>query len=96
MRRSRLNNSGQVCIAAKRIIVLDQVKDQFEQLVLAELKNYQWGDPSDPKNQLGPLARADLRDTVHRQVETCVKKGATLITGGKSQITQVFIIRRPF
>lgn len=80
---SRLNNSGQVCIAAKRIIVVDSVRDQFEKLVLEELKNYRMGDPTDSNTQLGPLARADLRATVHKQVAECVKQGAKMIVGGK-------------
>ncbi len=80
---SRLNNSGQVCIAAKRIIVVDAVREEFEKRILDQLKNYRLGDPTQPENNLGPLARADLRDTVHRQVENCVSQGATLVTGGK-------------
>lgn len=80
---SRLNNSGQVCIAAKRIIVVDAVMAAYEKLVLAELENYRMGDPTQPETNLGPLARADLRETVHQQVETCLQKGARLITGGK-------------
>lgn len=80
---SRLNNSGQVCIAAKRIIVVDSVREQFEKLVLAELKNYHIGNPSDPKTTLGPLARADLRDNVHHQVQECIRQGATLMVGGE-------------
>ncbi len=80
---SRLNNSGQVCIASKRIIVVNSVREQFEKLVLDELKNYRMGDPMDNSYNLGPLARADLRETVHRQVQDCISKGATLLLGGK-------------
>jgi succinate-semialdehyde dehydrogenase / glutarate-semialdehyde dehydrogenase len=80
---SRLNNSGQVCIAAKRIIVVDAVKDQFEKLVYQQIKNYKIGDPTQLETDLGPLARADLRDNVHRQVQECVKQGATLVMGGQ-------------
>lgn len=80
---SRLNNSGQVCIAAKRIIVVEKVREQFEKLVMAELQNYPLGDPLQAETVLGPLAREDLRATVHQQVEACVKKGAVLVTGGK-------------
>lgn len=80
---SRLNNSGQICIAAKRMIVVDAVREEFEERVLAQLKNYQMGDPMDSNNNLGPLARADLRDTVHRQVSACIQQGAILLAGGK-------------
>ncbi len=80
---SRLNNSGQVCIAAKRIIVVDAVREAFEKQILNQLQTYKMGDPTQPETDLGPLARADLRNTVHSQVEACIKQGATLVTGGK-------------
>jgi succinate-semialdehyde dehydrogenase / glutarate-semialdehyde dehydrogenase len=80
---SRLNNSGQVCIAAKRIIVVDAVREAFEKEVLAQLNHYRVGDPQAPDTDLGPLAREDLRATVHQQVTDCVRQGATLVTGGK-------------
>lgn len=80
---SRLNNSGQVCIAAKRIIVVDEIQEQFEKLVLEELKNYKMGDPRQSEVNLGPLAREDLRDKVHQQVQACLEQGATLVTGGQ-------------
>lgn len=79
---SRLNNSGQVCIAAKRLIVVDAVRDQFEQKVIEKAKHYQIGDPFKESTQLGPLARADLRETVDQQVQTSIAKGAKLVMGG--------------
>lgn len=79
---SRLNNSGQVCIAAKRIIVVASVREQLQQAIEACIKNYPLGDPLDEKTVIGPMARADLRDTVHAQVEASVQKGATLKLGG--------------
>lgn len=80
---SRMNNAGQVCIAAKRIIVVKEVYKAFEELILNELNNYKMGDPANPETNLGPLARQDIRDKVHTQVQACVKKGATLVTGGE-------------
>jgi succinate-semialdehyde dehydrogenase/glutarate-semialdehyde dehydrogenase len=79
---SRMNNAGQVCIAAKRLIIVDAIYDDFEKIILEKLKRFKMGDPMDEKTNLGPLARADLRDTVHQQVIESVQKGATLITGG--------------
>lgn len=76
---SRLNNSGQTCIAAKRMIVVDAVRDAFEKKIVAKAKTYKMGDPLDENTQLGPLARADLRDNVQRQVEECIEKGAESI-----------------
>lgn len=80
---SRLNNSGQVCIAAKRLIVVDEVFHQFEKLVLENVRNYKMGDPSQKDVNMGPLARADLRDKVHQQVQESINRGAKLLMGGK-------------
>ncbi len=80
---SRLNNSGQVCIAAKRIIVMKSIFAEFEKLILKEIVNYKMGDPFDYNVNLGPLARADLRETVHQQVQNCIKMGASRVIGGE-------------
>lgn len=81
---SRLNNSGQTCIAAKRLIVVDAVREDFEKKVVAKAKTYKMGDPFAETTQLGPLARADLRDTVQKQVEECITKGAESIYTAES------------
>lgn len=81
--KSRLNNSGQTCIAAKRLIVVDAVRENFEKMVIAKAKNYKLGNPMEETVQIGPLARADLRDTVQQQVEESIAKGAELVLGGK-------------
>ena len=80
---SRLNNTGQVCIAAKRIIVVDAVYNEFKKRVVDKMKTYHTGDPLNRNTLLGPMARADLREEVHRQVQESVKKGAKLEMGGK-------------
>lgn len=79
---SRLANSGQVCIAAKRLIVVDELYDDFLKKVLKEVDSYKVGDPMEKETKLGPLAREDLRAHVHEQVLTCIKQGAKLICGG--------------
>lgn len=79
---SRMANAGQVCIAAKRIIAVDAVRDGLVRRVIAKLNAYVMGDPLDPKTTLGPLAREDLRAEVHRQVISSVQQGARLILGG--------------
>jgi succinate-semialdehyde dehydrogenase / glutarate-semialdehyde dehydrogenase len=78
----RLSNSGQSCIAAKRFLVVDSVRDAFQEKVVAEMQAWSMGDPYDPGTRLGPLAREDLRDTLHDQVERSVRAGAKLVTGG--------------
>lgn len=79
---SRLNNSGQVCIAAKRIIVLASVEKELVQKIKEQISSFKMGDPVDPETNLGPLARSDLRETVHKQVEKSLKQGAKLLLGG--------------
>ncbi len=82
--QSRLSNAGQTCIAAKRLIVVETVQQAFEQKVIEKAKLYKVGNPTDSAINIGPLARADLRDTVQRQVEESIAKGAQLVLGGKS------------
>lgn len=79
---SRLNNAGQVCIAAKRILVCQTIYDEFLALIKAKMQYYNIGDPKLPNTTLGPLARADIRDQVHQQVQQCVSEGAQLTLGG--------------
>jgi succinate-semialdehyde dehydrogenase/glutarate-semialdehyde dehydrogenase len=80
---SRLINGGQSCIAAKRFIVLDEVYDTFERLFVERMAARRCGDPYDPTSDLGPLARTDLRDELHGQVEASVAGGARLALGGE-------------
>lgn len=80
--QSRLSNAGQVCIAAKRIIVVDSVREKFEALILKHTQEYIIGNPLDPNTKLGPMARNDLRLNVHDQVQRSIKMGARCILGG--------------
>src|SRR6267378_1680718 len=80
---ARLVNSGQSCIAAKRFIVVETVADQFLERFLAELRSRRMGDPLARETQVGPQARGDLRDSLHKQVEESVKRGAKLLLGGE-------------
>ena len=80
---SRLINSGQSCIAAKRFIVVQPVRKRFEELFVEKMRSKKTGDPLEPGTELGPLARHDLRDTVHKQVEATVRAGARVLLGGK-------------
>src|SRR6185436_19606148 len=79
---SRLINSGQSCIAAKRFIVVDAVRRRFEELFVERMRARRMGDPLDEKTEVGPLARHDLRDDLHRQVAQSVDRGARLLLGG--------------
>lgn len=79
---SRLLNAGQSCIGAKRFIVLDAVYDAFLQAFQREMEAQVMGDPMNPKTTLGPMARHDLRDELHEQVQQSVNKGARCLIGG--------------
>lgn len=81
--RARLQNSGQTCIAAKRFIVVDSIAGQFCEAVVEHMRQAVVGPPRDPKTTVGPLARADLRDDLHDQVQRSVAAGASLLLGGE-------------
>jgi succinate-semialdehyde dehydrogenase/glutarate-semialdehyde dehydrogenase len=80
--RSRLVNAGQSCIAAKRFILPLARKAECERLFLEKMSALRFGDPFDPSVDLGPLARHDLRDELHAQVERSIAKGARCLLGG--------------
>jgi succinate-semialdehyde dehydrogenase/glutarate-semialdehyde dehydrogenase len=81
--RARTMNTGQSCIAAKRFIVEEPVADRFEQALIEEMARLKVGDPLDRSNDLGPLARKDLLEELHDQVERTIRAGAKLRTGGR-------------
>lgn len=81
--KSRLTNSGQSCIAAKRFVVVTGVKDEFERRMAERMTSVRMGDPFDEATELGPQARADLRDELHGQVERSIAAGARLLLGGE-------------
>jgi succinate-semialdehyde dehydrogenase/glutarate-semialdehyde dehydrogenase len=80
---SRVINAGQSCIAAKRFVVVEPVRARFEQLFVDEMRAKKMGDPFDEKNDIGPQARQDLRDELHRQVTQSVDNGARRLLGGE-------------
>jgi acyl-CoA reductase-like NAD-dependent aldehyde dehydrogenase len=80
--RARNQNNGQSCIAAKRFIVEEAVAERFAELLVEAVKALRVGDPLDPSTHIGPLARADLRDELDRQVRRSLDMGARLLLGG--------------
>ncbi len=79
----RFFNTGQSCVAAKRFVVVEAVREAFEEKLLAAMSDWTLGDPMDPDTSLGPLAREDLRDALHDQVRRSVAAGARLVIGGQ-------------
>ena len=80
---SRLINAGQSCIAAKRFIVARPVIDAFTTRFVALMKSKTVGDPLADGTEVGPQARHDLRDALHKQVRSSIERGATLLLGGE-------------
>lgn len=79
----RLVNTGQSCIAAKRFIVVEPVRQAFTERFVEILRAKRMGNPKDPGVDLGPLARRDLRDALHAQVTESVRRGARKALGGE-------------
>ena len=79
---SRMLNNGQSCIAAKRWIVCKEVRDEFEEACLDMLRTYTLDDPESHQSRLGPLARKDLRDSLHQQVCKTIDLGGHIRLGG--------------
>ena len=79
---ARFQNCGQVCIAAKRFIIEAPVAERFTERFVGAVKALRVGNPLDENTEVGPMARADLRDELHGQVEASLAAGARLLTGG--------------
>jgi succinate-semialdehyde dehydrogenase/glutarate-semialdehyde dehydrogenase len=80
---SRLINSGQSCINAKRFVVVEPLREEFERIFVERMGEMEMGDPLDESTEVGPQARADLRDELHEQVRQSIKKGARCLLGGE-------------
>ncbi len=78
---ARLYNSGQTCISGKRFIVTEKVYDAFLDKFKARFEAVRTGDPNAEDTDMGPMARADLRDTLQKQVDQSIEKGATAAVG---------------
>ncbi len=79
---ARTINNGQSCIAAKRFLVDARIYDEFERRFVDAMKALRIGDPMEESTQLGPLATPGILDGLDEQVETSVRAGARLLTGG--------------
>lgn len=79
---SRMINAGQSCIAVKRLFVEKSIYNEVCEALRQRFSKLKCGDPRDETNNLGPLAREDLRDQLHRQVSQSIDAGARCLTGG--------------
>lgn len=81
--QARLINNGETCVAAKRFIIVDSLYNDFRERIVKKFADAKSGDPMDDASDLGPLARKDLQEKLHEQVEDSVVKGATIAVGGQ-------------
>jgi succinate-semialdehyde dehydrogenase / glutarate-semialdehyde dehydrogenase len=81
---SRVINSGQSCIAAKRFVVVEKARERFEELFVQAMSAQKMGSPRVDSTQVGPLAKADVREGVARQVERSIALGARCLLGGRT------------
>ncbi|MFT5888008.1 MAG: succinate-semialdehyde dehydrogenase/glutarate-semialdehyde dehydrogenase [Zhongshania sp.] len=80
---SRMINAGQSCIAAKRIIVESSIYEEFVAMLKTRMAKLKMGDPILDDTNIGPIAREDLRQNLHRQVTESIAEGATCLLGGE-------------
>jgi succinate-semialdehyde dehydrogenase/glutarate-semialdehyde dehydrogenase len=81
--RARTLNSGQSCIAGKRFIVEEGIYPDFLERFESRMADLEVGDPTDSRTDIGPMAREDLRDRLHRQVTRSIEQGANCRLGGE-------------
>ncbi len=80
--RSRMINTGQSCIAAKRFIIVESIADAFLQKMKEKMAALRTGNPLEEECDYGPLARKDLAEELEKQVQETIEKGATVILDG--------------
>ncbi len=80
---ARFQNAGQVCLAAKRFILERPIAEEFIRKYVSAAARVKAGDPLDETTTIGPIARDDLREGVHDQVQRSIASGAKLLLGGK-------------
>ncbi|MBO0593609.1 NAD-dependent succinate-semialdehyde dehydrogenase [Cellulophaga sp. E16_2] len=80
--QGRIYNNGETCIAAKRFVATEKVYEEFKEKFVNAMKALKLGDPKLEDTQLGPMARKDLREEIHEQVQESLEKGAKLLCGG--------------
>lgn len=81
--KARMGNNGQACNSPKRIIVLEEIFEEFVAMASEHVSQYEPGDPADPQTTLAPLSSSQAADELIGQIEDAVEKGALLLSGGK-------------
>jgi succinate-semialdehyde dehydrogenase/glutarate-semialdehyde dehydrogenase len=81
----RFQNSGQSCIAAKRLLLDDRIADAFTTELIKKVEDLTFGNPLEEEHYVGPLARVDLAEELESQVQRSVRDGAEILVGGKRE-----------
>lgn len=84
---ARFQNTGQSCIAGKRLLLHNDIAGQFTERLVAEVKNLDCGDPLSPETYIGVLAREDLAENLERQMKESIGMGARVGCGGRREGT---------
>ncbi|MEZ4875426.1 MAG: NAD-dependent succinate-semialdehyde dehydrogenase [Flavobacteriaceae bacterium] len=82
---ARFQNTGQSCIAGKRLLIDAAIHDKFLSKLSQKIKELKSGDPMEKDTYIGTLAREDLATELDKQVQKSLQMGATLVLGGKRQ-----------
>ncbi len=80
--QARFQNTGQSCIAGKRLLLNESIADEFLQEFIKEVRELKSGDPLDEDTFIGTLAREDLAEDLEKQIQDSVKAGAEIVLGG--------------
>ncbi|QIE58451.1 NAD-dependent succinate-semialdehyde dehydrogenase [Rasiella rasia] len=83
--QARYQNTGQSCIAGKRLLVAEGIADMFTEKLVQQVRELKSGDPLDESTYIGTMAREDLAEELEEQINQSVAKGAKLLLGGKRQ-----------
>ena len=80
---SRMLNSGQTCVSAKRFILAEEIADEFIKRFVEKFEQLKLGDPMLPETDIGPLATPAILKELDSQVQACIQSGAKLLIGGR-------------
>jgi len=81
--QARFQNTGQSCIAGKRLIVHESIVEEFTEEFVKQVRELKSGDPLEEDTFIGTLARVDLAEELEKQIQDSVKSGAKILLGGK-------------
>lgn len=83
--QARFQNTGQSCIAGKRLLIDASISEEFTEKLLVKVRELKAGNPMDEDTFIGTMAREDLAEDLEKQVNESIKAGAKLLIGGKRQ-----------